>query len=280
MRIKKASIILSLISILLLLLITIIVGNILNRGKKEVKIAKDFIEELYDNDIIEKSEKLENEMIKEEVLNKESNRNSKIKYSVIVGKYAVDIDKDYNILGFSNKNISRIRFRSREITEDDAIYLAKSFLSKMTEEDFKFKEVRNQEGIDSSVYNIIFYKYRNGYPYYYQEINTIINKNTGKLEGYSNYPITDIKYIEEINVTEAEATSIVKDNFKKLELDVMITEEPMLSYVNISDKEIVLAYVFNIGINSESNKENCVSLVRADTGEIINYNLEAVAIKQ
>lgn len=280
MRIKKASIILSLISILLLLLITIIVGNILNRGKKEVKIAKDFIEELYDNDIIEKSEKLENEMIKEEVLNKESNRNSKIKYSVIVGKYAVDIDKDYNILGFSNKNISGIRFRSREITEDDAIYLAKSFLSKMTEEDFKFKEVRNQEGIDSSVYNIIFYKYRNGYPYYYQEINTIINKNTGKLEGYSNYPITDIKYIEEINVTEAEATSIVKDNFKKLELDVMITEEPMLSYVNISDKEIVLAYVFNIGINSESNKENCVSLVRADTGEIINYNLEAVAIKQ
>lgn len=280
MRIKKTSIILSLISILLLLLITIIVGNILNRGKKEVKIAKDFIEELYDNDIIEKSEKLENEMIKEEVLNKESNRNSKIKYSVIVGKYAVDIDKDYNILGFSNKNISEIRFRSREITEDDAINLAKSFLAKMTEEDFKFKEVRNQEGIDSPVYNIVFYKYRNGYPYYYQEINTIINKNTGKLEGYSNYPITDIKYIEEINVTEVEATSIVKDNFKKLELDVMITEEPMLSYVNISDKEIVLAYVFNIGINSESTKENCVSLVRADTGEIINYNLETVAIKQ
>lgn len=280
MRIKKTSIILSLISILLLLLITIIVGNILNRGKKEVKIAKDFIEELYDNDIIEKSEKLENEMIKEEVLNKESNRNSKIKYSVIVGKYAVDIDKDYNILGFSNKNISEIRFRSREITEDDAINLAKSFLAKMTEEDFKFKEVRNQEGIDSTVYNIVFYKYRNGYPYYYQEINTIINKNTGKLEGYSNYPITDIKYIEEINVTEVEATSIVKDNFKKLELDVMITEEPMLSYVNISDKEIVLAYVFNIGINSESTKENCVSLVRADTGEIINYNLETVAIKQ
>lgn len=280
MRIKKTSIILSLISILLLLLITIIVGNILNRGKKEVKIAKDFIEELYDNDIIEKSEKLENEMIKEEVLNKESNRNSKIKYSVIVGKYAVDIDKDYNILGFSNKNISEIRFRSREITEDDAINLAKSFLAKMTEEDFKFKEVRNQEGIDSPVYNIVFYKYRNGYPYYYQEINTIINKNTGKLEGYSNYPITDIKYIEEINVTEVEATSIVKDNFKKLELDVMITEEPMLSYVNISDKEIVLAHVFNIGINSESTKENCVSLVRADTGEIINYNLETVAIKQ
>lgn len=280
MKIKKASIILSLISILLILLITIIVGNILNKGKKEVKIAKDFIEELYDNDIIEKSEKLEKEMIKEEVLNKESNRNSKIKYSVIVGKYAVDIDKDYNILGFSNKNISEIRFRSREIDEDDAIYLAKSYLSKMTKEDFKFKEVRNQEGIDSSVYNIIFYKYRNGYPYYYQEINTIINKNTGKLEGYSNYPITDIKYIEEINLTEAEATSIVKDNFKKLELDVMITEEPMLSYVNISDKEIVLAYVFNIGINSESNKENCVSLLRADTGEIINYNLEAVAIKQ
>ena len=64
-----------------------------------------------------------------------------------------------------------------------------------------------------------------------------------------------------------------------LKLDIIITEEPILCYVNISDKEMVLAYVFNIGINSENNKDNCISLVRADTGEIINYNLEAVAIE-
>ncbi len=279
MRTKKLSIIFSLIIIVLLFFISIIVINILNIGKKEVKVARKFIEELSENSIIKENNDLEKEIIKEEILNKKSNRNSKIKYSVIVGKYAVDIDKDYNILGFSNKNINEVSLKSNEISEDDAIYLAKSYLVKITQEDFKFKEIRNQEGIDSSVYNVIFYKYREGYPYYYQEINTLINKNTGELEGYSNYPVTDVNYIDDINITEKEANNIIKENFKMLKLDIIITEEPILCYVNISDKEMVLAYVFNIGINSENNKDNCISLVRADTGEIINYNLEAVAIE-
>ncbi|MBD7915511.1 hypothetical protein H9660_10165 [Clostridium sp. Sa3CUN1] len=279
MRTKKLSIIFSLIIIVLLFFISVIVINILNIGKKEVKVARKFIEELSENSIIKENNDLEKEIIKEEILNKKSNRNSKIKYSVIVGKYAVDIDKDYNILGFSNKNINEVSLKSNEISEDDAIYLAKSYLVKITQEDFKFKEIRNQEGIDSSVYNVIFYKYREGYPYYYQEINTLINKNTGELEGYSNYPVTDVNYIDDINITEKEANNIIKENFKMLKLDIIITEEPILCYVNISDKEMVLAYVFNIGINSENNKDNCISLVRADTGEIINYNLEAVAIE-
>lgn len=285
MRIKKASIVLSVVIIVLLLLIGNIISNILNKGTKEVKIAKHFISELYDSDIIEKNKEIKNEVIKEEAINKASNENSKIKYSVIVGSYAVDIDKNYNIVGFSNKNIKEISTREVPIEEDDAIYLAKSYLSKITKEDFKFKEIRVQEGIDTPVYNIIFYKYKDDYPYYKQEINTIINKNTGKLEGYTNYPINDMKYIENININEEEATAIIKENFKSLKIDTSIIEKPMLGFVNISDKEMVLAYIFNIEVKNQDNteenkKDNCTSIVRADTGEVINYNLETVAIKQ
>ncbi|WP_288221125.1 hypothetical protein [uncultured Clostridium sp.] len=283
MRIKKASIVFSVVIIVLLLLIGLIVSNILNRGTKEVKIAKNFISDLYDSGVIEENKEIKNEVVKEEALNKASNENSKIKYSVIVGDYAVSIDKDYNILGFLNKSIEDANTRSNYIKEDDAIYLAKSYLSKITKDDCKFKEIRVQEGVASPVYNIIFYKYRDGYPYYTQEINTLINKITGKLEGYTNYPINDMKYIEKINIDEEEATNILKDNFKRLKLDITLVEEPMLGYVNISDKEMVLAYIFNIKINNDNKEENkkdtCISLVRADTGEIVNYNLEAVARK-
>lgn len=282
MRIKKASIVFSVIIIVLLLLIAITVSNILNKGTKEIKVAKNFISDLYDSGAIEKNKEIKNEVIKEEALNKASNENSKIKYSVMVGSYAVNIDKNYNVIGFSNKNV--IETRLTPISEEKAKKLAESYLSKITKDDFKFKEIRIQEGVDTPVYNIIFSKYREGYPYYKQEINTIINKSTGKLEGYTNYPINDIKYIEDINITEEESISKLKDNFESLKLNTELIEKPMLGYVNISDKEMVLAYIFDIKINNENSteenkKEACVSLVRADTGEIINYNLEAVAIK-
>lgn len=280
MRLKKASIVFSIIIIVLLLLIALIVNNILNRGTKEVKVAKNFIEELYDSGIIEDSYSIKKAVIKEETLNKLSNQNSIIKYSVIVGKYGVDIDKDFNILGFSNKNIDENNTKSNVIGEEDAIYLAKSYLSKITKDEFKFKEIKVSDNVDNSFYNIIFYKYRNGYPYYKQEINTVINKFTGKLEGYTNYPIDNIKYSEEINIDEKEATKILKDNFESLELEVTSMEDPLLSYINISDKEMVLAYIFNSNLKDKSgNEESCTSSVRADTGEVINYNLEAIAKK-
>lgn len=278
MRLKKTSIVFSVVIIVLLVLIVIVVNNILNRGTKEVKVAKQFIEELYDNGVIEDSYSIKKAVIKEETLNKLSNNNSIIKYSVIVGKYGVDIDKDFNVLGFSNKNIDENMARSNEISEEEAIYLAKSYLSQITNEKFSFKELKTSENVDNSLYNIIFYKYKNGYPYYKQEIKTVINKFTGKLEGYTNYPIENVKYIEEININEKEATKILKESFESLKLEVTSIGAPLLSYINASDTEMVLAYTFNWNLKCKDGKEETyTSSVRADTKEVINYNLEAVA---
>ena len=218
--------------------------------------------------------------IKEELLNKLSNKNSRIKYSVVIGNYGVDIDKDYEVLGFSNKNLGEVKYKAKEISEEDAIYLAKSYISKITKDDFSFKEIKSKEDSDSLVYNVVFNKYRDGYPCYKQEINTLINKITGKLEGYTNYPIEYMNYIDKINIDEKEATEILNNNFKSLKLNGTIEGNPTLAYINVSDKEMVLAYMFNIKITSSDIKEEMfLSFVRADTSEVINYNLEAVAKK-
>ncbi|MDU5107442.1 hypothetical protein [Clostridium sp.] len=280
MRFKKASIVFSVIIIVLLLLIGFSVSNILDRGTKEVKVAKEFIEELYDNDIIEKNSIIKDAVVKEEALNKLSNKNSIIKYSVIVGNYGVDIDKDYRVVGFSNKNLGEEKYKAEEISGDKAIALAKTYISNITKEKFAFKEIKSKDNDNSLVYNVIFYKYRNEYPCYQQEINSLINKITGKLEGYTNYSLEAINYIDEINIDEEKARESVNNNFKSLNINAKIEGKPILAYINNSDKEMVLAYVFNIKIINKDNTEEFIkSFVRADNGEIINYNLEAVAKK-
>lgn len=280
MRFKKASIVFSVIIIVLLLLIGFSVSNILDRGTKEVKVAKEFIEELYDNDIIEKNSIIKDAVVKEEALNKLSNKNSIIKYSVIVGNYGVDIDKDYRVVGFSNKNLGEEKYKAEEISGDKAIALAKTYISNITKEKFAFKEIKSKDNDNSLVYNVIFYKYRNEYPCYQQEINSLINKITGKLEGYTNYSLEAMNYIDEINIDEEKARESVNNNFKSLNINAKIEGKPILAYINNSDKEMVLAYVFNIKIINKDNTEEFIkSFVRADNGEIINYNLEAVAKK-
>lgn len=280
MRFKKASIVFSVIIIVLLLLIGFSVSNILDRGTKEVKVAKEFIEELYDNDIIEKNSIIKDAVVKEEALNKLSNKNSIIKYSVIVGNYGVDIDKDYKVVGFSNKNLGEEKYKAEEISGDKAIALAKTYISNITKEKFAFKEIKSKDNDNSLVYNVIFYKYRNEYPCYQQEINSLINKITGKLEGYTNYSLEAMNYIDEINIDEDKARESVNNNFKSLNINAKIEGKPILAYINNSDKEMVLAYIFNIKIINKDNTEEFIkSFVRADNGEIINYNLEAVAKK-
>lgn len=280
MKFKKASIVFSVVIIVLLLLIGLSISNILDRGTKEVKVAKKFIEELYDNNIIEISSTIKEDIIEDETLNKLSNKSSRMKYSVIIGNYGVDMDKDYNVLGFSNKNLGEEKYKAEEISKEKAIDLSKSYVSKITKEKFGFKELKEKENDNSLVYNIIFYKYRNNYPCYQQEINTLINKITGKLEGYTNYPLEAINYVDEINIDEDKAIESVTNNFESLNLNAKIEGKPTLAYINNSDKEMVLAYVFNIKIINKDNTEEFISsFVRADNGEIINYNLESVAKK-
>lgn len=275
MRPKKISIISGIIIVILMILIVVLVSRILNKDNKEVKVAKDFIEELYDEDIINVEYGFK-ASIEEDALNKSASKSSKIKYSVMIGSYAVDIDKDYKVLGFSNKNIPAVVSENApRITSEEAVSLAKSYLSKLTKDEYLFKEIKIDEDLQSPIYNINFYKLKDGHPYYKQDINIIINNNTGKLEGYINYPIADIKYINDINIDKKEARSILDSNYKTLGLDYKVQNDPMLFYISVSDNEMVLAYQFKCKVTNKDNKEeDSTTFIRADNKEVVNFNLE------
>lgn len=279
MRPKKISIISSIIIILLMVLIIVLVSRILNKDNKEVKVAKNFIEELCDEKIINVEYGFKTS-IEEETLNKSTSKSSKIKYSVMIGSYAVDIDKDYKILGFSNKNIPAVVSENPpRITSEEAVSLAEIYLSKLTKDDYLFKEIKIEEDLQSLTYNINFYKLKDGHPYYKQDINIVINNNTGKLEGYINYPIGDIQYINDINIDENEASNILEKNYKTLGLDYKIQNDPILYYISVSDNEMVLAYQFKCKVTNKDNKEEeSTTFIRADNKEVVNFNLEVTKL--
>ncbi|KLE16074.1 hypothetical protein [Clostridium sp. C8] len=274
MRLKKIKVIFSVVIIILLGLIGYIVNGILNKETKEVIVAKKFIENLSDEKIINNSDYYK-EAIEEEALNKLNSKSSQIQYSVIVGNYGVDIDKNYNVLGFSNKNLGA-NTKLAEISEEEAISLATKYIKKITDDEFMFKEIKSREKEDSPCYNVVFYKCKDGYPYYKQEINTSINKVTGKLESYSNYPLDNIKHIKDINIDEYKAKNIVQNYFINLNLKSEILDKPMIAFVSVNDNEMALSFVYNVKTIDDKNKEEkYIIYIRADLGEVINYNLES-----
>lgn len=274
MRLKKIRVIFSLVIIILLGLIGYIVNGILNKETKEVIVAKKFIEDLSDEKIINNSN-YNKEAIEEEVLNKLNSKSSQIQYSVIVGNYGVDIDKNYNVLGFSNKNLGT-KIKLAEISEEKATSLATKYIDEITNDEFIFKEIKTREEEGSPCYNVVFYKCKDGYPYYKQEINTSINKVTGKLEAYSNYPLDNIKHIKDINIDEYKAKNIVQNYFINLNLKSEILDKPMIAFVSVNDNEMTLSYVYNVKTIDDKNKEEkYIIYIRADLGEVINYNLES-----
>ena len=273
MKSKSIKLILSLVIMVLLFSIILVARKILNVENKEVKVAKDFIEELYYGGIIDYTEGITKE---EQALNKSNKRNTSIKYSVMIGNYGVDIDDNYNILAFSNKNLTdnnvndnlekaMLYSYNEEITEEEAIYLAENYLNKIINEKIIIKRIR-VENENSPIYKISFYKFKENYPYYKEEISISINKNTGKLESYTNYPILNMSYNDSINISEEEAINIIKSNYIDSNLNISIDDKCKIAYVTVDEKEMVLAYIFNI----EKADEESVNFVRADNGQILN----------
>ncbi|ASW42522.1 hypothetical protein [Clostridium isatidis] len=283
MKYKSGKVISIIVIVFLLVAIGILIRNILNKENKEITVAEDFIEELYDKDIIS-SYKNKKDTSQDISLNKLASENSQIKYSVIVGNFGVDIDENYEVLGFSNKNI-RVLGSEDIISEEDAKKLANGYVSEITKDNFIFKEVRNTEE-KSPYYTVVFYECKDSYPIFNQEIIALIDKVSGKLEGYSNYSIANKEIINKIDIKEEKAKEIAVNHFRKLNIDVHKINNIFLSYIENDNNELVLSYVFNVtgnkndivNSNTQDNGEKLEKsftvFVRADTGEIINLNLE------
>ncbi|GAB6167559.1 hypothetical protein JCM1393_00190 [Clostridium carnis] len=280
MKNKKGTIIFGIIIGCLIIAILVVGRAIISKDSKEIVAATKFIEELQENNVIDigenyikDSKESNTEIIP---LNKSTNTNSKIQFSVIVQNYGVDLDSDYNVIGFSKKE-SSCEVKEIKYTEEEAKKQAEKYLKEIANEKIMFKEIRIVEGSNEPFYTVVFYKCKNGYPYYEYEIIAKINKCTGKLDGYTNYTLDHVKHISKIKIDKNDANKIAKEYLGKLKIEGKIDENPFTAYVSDKDKHIQLAYVYTIESKNKEGKSIKYKLyVSANSGEVLWSDLEAL----
>ncbi|MGL5379281.1 hypothetical protein [Clostridium sp.] len=271
---KKGTLIFALITVILLIGIVVVVLSMGFNESKEIKASKEFLTLLQDDGAIDSKININN--VEYGQMAKASNLNSKIKFTTITENYGLDLDEKYNVIGFSKKS-QETNNLDNPISEEKARALAEDYVGLITQEEVKFKEVRKLEGENESAYTVIFYKCNNGHPYYEHEIITKINKYTGFLEGYSNYPLDDIEYITNINTTEEEAKIIAEEHLLKLKIAGEIKEKPLLAYVKINDKEMELAYIFIVDSSNANNEEDKYKIfVGSSDGKILSVGIKSL----
>ncbi|ATD55381.1 hypothetical protein [Clostridium chauvoei] len=274
MKIKRTTIGFALLSVLLVIAIFITVYFIIGDKSREIKTAKNFIKTLQNVNAIDSTVKIENMEYKP--LKAEGNNNPKIKYTIITENYGVDLDKDYNVIGFSKKEAD-ISDKSILIEEEKAVELAERYIKSISNEEIKFKELRKLDVDMAQFYTVVFYKCKEGYPYYDYEVVAKINKITGELDGYSNATLEEIKHFSKINIESNKAKEIVYNYFSKLDCRASINSDPLIAYVKVKDNEIKLAYIF---IADTKNKDGIIQkhkiFVSTDTGEVIGINSEGI----
>ena len=226
----------------LLIAIGFTIVSTFGNKSKEVKVAKKFVEKLQRMDIIDT--KLNVDEIEFKSMAKVTNKNSKTQYTVIAENLGIDLDSKYVVTGFSEK-VKEYKSPYSSIDKDNAKIIAEEYVRKISNEKFKFKEVREvKEGEEkSNTYTIAFYKYVKDYPCYDNEIVVNINKTSGKLESYTNQSINEVKHNIKKNINLEEAKNISIEHFNKLNIKSEIVEEPLLVVTLRVDGEFELSYV-------------------------------------
>lgn len=263
---KKSIVIFSVFSVLILMVIIashLAIGN----GTKEKKSAKSFINLLSSNDLIDEPEDMKD--IKS-TKKSDPSRNREY-YSVTIGNYAIDIDAQYNVIGFThNKSIAN----NVNISVDNAKDIAEGYLNIIYDGDCKFKEVvKEEEAQLTPYYSLLFTKYKDGYPYYNYNISLMINKETGKLEGFSNSSIDKEPKEIVVNINKDDAKEIAIAAFSKLYSSTELAEDIVEAYAEDKENtELELCYVVMLKGLDENNKEVKMKyFVSTETGDIINF---------
>ncbi|MBE6050439.1 MAG: hypothetical protein E7214_07220 [Clostridium sp.] len=264
MKVKKR--IICSILIILVIITGVIIYRHIGPGAREKKAAESFVINLIENDIInlkEEGNKKYTSIKKSDPLKKEEY------YNVTVGDYAIDVDAKYNVIGFTNQSAKDLNIA---ISKEEAVDIGKSYLEKIYTGDYKFKEVLKEEEIQVvPYYTLIFTKYKAGYPYYNCNLSLKINKQTGKLDGYSNASIGREAEEVLINISEEEAKNIAKQSFSLMNTFEEVEGDIEKAYVESQENsKIELCYIIIIKGRDEENKEvkmqYCIS---TDSGEIV-----------
>lgn len=276
MNYKKKSIVVFSVFLVLILMVIIASHLAIGNGAKEKKAAKSFINLLTSNDLIAEPEDMKN--IKS-AKKSDPSRNREY-YSVTIGDYAIDVDAKYNVIGFThNKSVAS----NVNISLDTAKSIAEKYLDIIYDGECKFKEVvKEEESQLTPYYSLLFTKYKDGYPYYNYNISLMINKETGKIEGFSNSSIDKNPREIVINTSKDEARDIAIGAFSKLYSSTQLAEDIYEAYAEDKENtELQLCYVVMLKGLDENNKEVKMKyFVSTENGNIINFEKSNVTNTQ
>lgn len=272
MKLKKASIIVLLIILCLLVIVGIILYNFIGPGSKDIKASKEFISKLYSINAISNEFSLES--IKYErgrVLNNDKKMVSK---SIVTQNYGIDLDKNNNVIGFTKKEIP---VNTTKISLKDATILADSYIKKIYDGEVILKSINdNMDESTLPYYSFVYTKQKNGYAFYFDEIKVNIDKENGFLDGYSNSTMQKESKEPTINISEEKAKKIALETFEKYNNSGEARNNVELVYANnrMDKKENQIYEVcYIVTTDGKNDKGSYISwkiFVSAENGNILN----------
>ena len=257
---------------ILSIIILLIIGTFLsiqifyNRSTKEKIAAKDFVELLYSNNMVDKTE------IEDKIKYKSEKLGDGVKeyYRVSTKNYGIDLDSNYKIIGFNNYKVVSL---GTLISEDAARTIAEKYISQLAVEDYKFKDTIKEAESVVPYYSYIFTRYKEGYPFYSDQIIINIDKSSGYLSGYSNTTLQGETRSINISIEQNIAENMAVDEFDKLnKAGVAETESTFKAFCNDKDKtETELCYVVTVkGTDIDGKEVKWKYFISTESGEVIN----------
>ena len=270
---NKKNIIFFSIIVALCLCVSVVVYMHIGSGTKEIKAARKFIENMHDYNLVDIDE---DDKVNFKSITKSDSLGDKEYYSIETKSFRIDVDSDYNVIGFSN-NTSKTG--EIEISEDKAMELGEQYLKYLYKGDCEFQEfIKETSETNNPYYTLIFTKIYDGYPFYNDKIMIGIDKTNGKVDSYANSTFQGKPEKIKIKKSEEDAIKVAMDSFSKMNSDGIVLDGTYKAFCdNKESKETELCYIITIeGKDLEENEIKMKYFVSTETGELINFSKDKI----
>lgn len=272
MKIRKVTIISSIFLCFLLMVTGIIAYKFVGPGAKDIGACRSFINKLYSISAIDTKENIND--IKYNRQKKSTNENDLVSKSIVTQNYALDLDKNDNIIGFIKKDIQKTGVINIEVEEAEK--LSVKYLKSIYGENIVLKSIQiNDKDNYLPYYSFIYTKHKDGYPFYFDEIKLNIDKENGLLDGYSNSTMQLECKEPNIKISFAEAEKMAVEFFMKYNKEGIIQSTTTLVYAdrkNEKDDSLVAELCYMVVVNGKDINGNSIKwkiFVSSENGDII-----------
>ena len=258
----------SIVTVVLLILIAFFSYDIMFGKSKEIKVAEKFMKRLESIYAINTDQKVSDMDFK--IMDVKGNIDKNVGHTIITDKYGVNLDQANRVVGFSKKETKH--GKNVNVTEAEAITIAKKFVSEITDESLEYKELKLVEGQDLPYYNVCFSKKQEEYIFFDKEVVLQIDKYTGELDGYSNAFLNGTEvFVSDINIDEDSAKQSLKSYLDKLSTEIEECKLDGIGYSTINENKYILSYVFDVKSKAnDGTVKKAKFRIDASNGEVLN----------